>query len=1240
MANTWSTYTARFLTNWTICPRCGVALGGRTVCPRCRADLTTTIAHRVQEASSRAAEAITTRQELIDTLTTASATVEPTAPTATVEPGGSEVRTPAPVLTVLPVEPPESTAAPTRAAAAPLQSSGSQVSVQSVLAVAGAALFAVAAIVFTFLNPDLTNFGTRTAIVGGITVLFLGGAWLLARAKLQFSAEAIGALGMVFVVLDVWAFSTIAWPGVSGWLFGGVGTLAASAAMITLASLARIRSWFWVAVAGATIAPAFFGYAAGGGWNATLGHLGVVVFAVVAHDLIRRMEPRFRQPLVADHSTATTIQLVGSIVVLAQLVVSPGVAESAAVIAVLAAAAAVSTRNQLAAFWSTVAGGLLVVAVGILPLEFELADFGWHIATVPLAAAIALAALAGIARLDLRRPGTTIHRRALLRGGWTVTLFAALPAAYIGAIQCFSALTPEISATEGGQAILGLSGTVAGTFALSFVLRAIAARTEDPRDATLARNTGVTALWMALATALAVITWPALTDIGRVGAGLVLALALALLATRSQTVRELPAAFRLPVVAGAHLTLITAAAVAWTTPTLGVVGGAAAVLVTIGVAQTVPALYRPAHAAIGFAFALVLVANALLLANLETITVLCLTTTVASLFALTVTLVRRLSAGFWYAILAVTLVPFLLGVVSVLFVRSGWTALSTGVTFALAVTLLVTRRPGLSRYLRTFAAALLVPALAVVVICLGAQFILVSASPITLPIIALLVACVLPSTNLMGTFLLRHGLPTADVRDATLWIEVSALITGALAVVLALVRAAAGLNTSFLVLLIIGLGAAVAALTTKRRYAWVVAGASWTGALWCIWALAGITVIEPYLLPPALAAAIVGAISVGRRLPGVGLYSIGLACAVVPSLVTLAIVGGSDGAPWRTAGLLAGAVVLGTLGAIPASRSKRRFIRRLGMLRTPTLLIAILTASAGTVAAVRLGLSLDAAPSSPVILPALALSAASAVLAAAAGRFLRAANRTTRLPVLRRLRDSRWIHAPAALYLAVGPITAIRSDWVAIWTLWALTVFFLALMITSAVFAGSRRVLLPPVWFLFVLAWCSAVAGWSERELRVEAFSLLLGFGLLVAGTVATRTETNLAGRSLNSWPAGYSGSWRLLAPGIIVVLLPSVLATGTDPQTLRAILVIGLALIAILIGSLRKLAAPFILGIIVLPLENITVFAVQVGQSIGAAPWWITLATAGAVLLVVSVTYERRDAGNRGVAARLRDLR
>jgi hypothetical protein len=159
--------------------------------------------------------------------------------------------------------------------------------------------------------------------------------------------------------------------------------------------------------------------------------------------------------------------------------------------------------------------------------------------------------------------------------------------------------------------------------------------------------------------------------------------------------------------------------------------------------------------------------------------------------------------------------------------------------------------------------------------------------------------------------------------------------------------------------------------------------------------------------------------------------------------------------------------------------------------------------------------------------------------------------------------------------------------------------------------------------------------------LRVEAFSLPLGLALVAVGIIAMAGTPSLVGRrTLNSWPNGFAGSWRLLTPGIVVTFLPSILATGTDPQTLRAIVVIGLALVAILIGSLRRLGAPFILGIIVLPLENITVFAAQVGHTISATSWWITLATAGLVLVVIAVTYERRTTGERGVAARLRDLK
>jgi hypothetical protein len=104
------------------------------------------------------------------------------------------------------------------------------------------------------------------------------------------------------------------------------------------------------------------------------------------------------------------------------------------------------------------------------------------------------------------------------------------------------------------------------------------------------------------------------------------------------------------------------------------------------------------------------------------------------------------------------------------------------------------------------------------------------------------------------------------------------------------------------------------------------------------------------------------------------------------------------------------------------------------------------------------------------------------------------------------------------------------------------------------------------------------------------------------------------------------------------VITSASVLATFTDPQTWRAVLVMIIALIAILVGARLRLAAPFVVGIVVLPIENVVVFAVQIGRGIQSMPWWITLAVVGAVLLILAVTYERR-AGDTSLTARLRDL-
>ncbi|TFD21641.1 hypothetical protein [Cryobacterium sp. TMS1-13-1] len=104
--------------------------------------------------------------------------------------------------------------------------SRSSATVQSVLAVAGAGLFAISAIVFTFFNPDLRDHALRSVIVGLVTLLFLGASWLLAQ------------IGFIEFTSTTQYWLTIT----------AVLTAVAVLALLTTRQLAKI---FWSAVTGA-----------------------------------------------------------------------------------------------------------------------------------------------------------------------------------------------------------------------------------------------------------------------------------------------------------------------------------------------------------------------------------------------------------------------------------------------------------------------------------------------------------------------------------------------------------------------------------------------------------------------------------------------------------------------------------------------------------------------------------------------------------------------------------------------------------------------------------------------------------------------------------------------------------------------------------------------------------------------------------------------------------------------------
>jgi len=728
---------------------------------------------------------------------------------------------------------------------------------------------------------------------------------------------------------------------------------------------------------------------------------------------------------------------------------------------------------------------------------------------------------------------------------------------------------------------------------------------------------------------------------------------------------------RILLLVAAHVAVALAAFVGAEDPTLMPLAGAATLLSLLALGPALPPGARFLLVGVGFGYALVVLSSALALAGIGGVALLSLTATAGLLVAAAVTALRSVPARSWQAMLVVAAAPFAIGVAQVLIERSGWTALPTAAMAVLASLLLQTRREGAAPAVRLLAAVVIVPALAVSVLCLGAQVLPMSASPVVLPVIAALVAGVLPITRRIRRALADRGvgrIVSAQIQTA---LEAGALLTGVLAVVLALVREAAGFGTACAVLALLAAGAGLAAATTGRRHLRAVAAIAATGALWSAWAALGVPLTEAYLLPPALAAVAFGVVRALRGGAGAAFTAVGSAGAIVPVLVLIGA-GTTQASLWRTGALLAVswllAAVVGVLarsvrpddGEGAAAPRASVAARRLRPVASWLAAASVVAGLAGMAQAILLARGEGVAGLLPAPLTSGALFFACVALAAAGGAGMAAGAAALRaVTTSAAVRGSRWLFVPALVAAAAGVWPAIQRDWLSIWGMWSLMLVLLAAMALTARRAARGASTVAPVWILFALAFVTAVVAWSPRDLRVEWFSLPLGLFLIAAGMqggfdrAATAAPSD-AGRAapssgavtpspsfaaLHDWPRGATGSWVLLAPGIVVTMLASVVSTFTDPLTARAILVMVCALIAILVGATRRLAAPFLIGLIVLPIENVFVFVVQIGRGIESMPWWNTLAVMGAVLLIIATTAERR-AEHAPMTARLRDLR
>ena len=169
-----------------------------------------------------------------------------------------------------------------------------------------------------------------------------------------------------------------------------------------------------------------------------------------------------------------------------------------------------------------------------------------------------------------------------------------------------------------------------------------------------------------------------------------------------------------------------------------------------------------------------------------------------------------------------------------------------------------------------------------------------------------------------------------------------------------------------------------------------------------------------------------------------------------------------------------------------------------------------------------------------------------------------------------------------------------------------------------AVVAGRRPVAVAAVADLVVASWIAVGGAGVETP---EAYTLPAAAGLLVLALPALRSG---------------APSWAAEGAAAGVALVPSALVVVADPTALRLVLVVAAACALVVAGTLLHRQAPFVLGAGVLLL-------VTVGRLAPYAPLlprWVTLGTAGLLLLVVGATYERRRQQAREAVAWVGQMR
>jgi hypothetical protein len=156
----------------------------------------------------------------------------------------------------------------------------------------------------------------------------------------------------------------------------------------------------------------------------------------------------------------------------------------------------------------------------------------------------------------------------------------------------------------------------------------------------------------------------------------------------------------------------------------------------------------------------------------------------------------------------------------------------------------------------------------------------------------------------------------------------------------------------------------------------------------------------------------------------------------------------------------------------------------------------------------------------------------------------------------------------------------------------------------------------------------AGVLGFAGAVEPVELVSIPLALALLAVG-------------GLHLAAVESARSWLWLAPGLVALLAPSLLAIDAAGEPLWRAVAIGVVAAAVfVIGLMRRLQAPFVLGGVAL-LIHLLVQSWPLLTLVGeAVEWWLWLGLAGVLIIVIAARFERRMQNVRDVATRISQLR